>query len=428
MLILCYYLDGLSSNLSTLVYVLACTALSSQLALLFWILLLIPHVMASPQSAPFPDIVFKDFSDFIISNFGHKISLPTVIMVLLSMTNNTELLSLHFKQDKGGSRATSWIKCLSRAILEQLGSDDADTLFSESELSMFETATTKDRDVASLSIKLSDFSQLLGLYPYNEKKKFTGTLQPISHNSIQPARLICPQSSVCLTKGCDRCFLKQNTPTKDIPRVTLIKGTEVFENVRLLSGSCSNCETIYYADHERTAATEDTEAMQFFLNSAVYLKIGQNLWVDRKFSTAVMSGTYHLHASTSGWANYFNDTYGNDCVTLSRRQVWAAFIQESIRQASEMSETDFVIPDVASIDEVTEKAFAALGNDGRIQGAKDHACAECSQPYRATSDTTPGVGNSNTAAQDSGEMRNVTMKVIDGMVNGTKVNFSNCDL
>ena len=132
-LILCYYLDGFSSNLSTLFYVLTCTALSSQLALLFWVSLLIPYVIASPQSAPFPDIDFKDFSDFIISNFGQKISLPTVIMVLLSMTHNTELLSLHFKQDKAGSRATLWIKCLSCAILE-LGSDNADTLFLESEL------------------------------------------------------------------------------------------------------------------------------------------------------------------------------------------------------------------------------------------------------------------------------------------------------
>jgi hypothetical protein len=78
---------------------------------------------------------------------------------------------------------------------------------------------------------------------------------------------------------------------------------------------------------------------------------------------------------------------------------------------------------VASIDEVTEKAFAVLGNNGRIQAAKDHACAECSQPYRATSDAILGVGNSNTAAQDSVQMRNVTMKVIDGMVNGTKVFF-----
>jgi hypothetical protein len=205
--------------------------------------------------------------------------------------------------------------------------------------------------------------------------------------------------------------------------VTLIKGTEVFENVQLLSGFCMNCKTIYYADHERVAATEDTESMQFFLNSAKYLKVGQKIWVDRKFSTAVMNGIYHLHASTSGWANYFNDSYGNNCVTLSRRQVWAAFLQESTRQASEISEIDFVIPDVASIDEVTEKAFAVLGNDGRIQPAKDHACAECSQPYRAASDAILGGGNSNTATQDSGQMQNVTMKVIDGMVNGTKVFF-----
>jgi len=39
------------------------------------------------------------------------------------------------------------------------------------------------------------------------------------------------------------------------------------------------------------------------------------------------------------------------------------------------------IPDVVSIDEVIEKAFAVLGNDGKIQAAKDHACAEYSQPY-----------------------------------------------
>jgi hypothetical protein len=163
-LILCYYLDGFSSNLSTLFYVLTCTALSSQLALLFWVSLLIPYVIANPQSAPFPDIDFKDFSDFIISNFGQKISLPTVIMVLLSMTHNTELLSLHFKQDKAGSRATLWIKCLSHAILEQLGSDNADTLFLESELSMFETTTAKHRDVASLSMKLSELSQLFNTF------------------------------------------------------------------------------------------------------------------------------------------------------------------------------------------------------------------------------------------------------------------------
>ena len=168
----------------------------------------------------------------------------------------------------------------------------------------------------------------------------------------------------------------------------------------------------------------NTEAMQLYLNSALYIKIGQKLWVDHKFSTSVMNGTHHLHASTSGWTNYFNDTYGNDCITLSRCQVWAAFIQESIQQASEISNLDFVTGDVSSIEEVTEEAFAALGNDGLIQPAKGHACAECSQPYRETSDVVLNPNNdSSTAAPDSGQMQNVTMRVIDGMVNGTKVNF-----
>ncbi|EDR09218.1 uncharacterized protein LACBIDRAFT_326641 [Laccaria bicolor S238N-H82] len=268
----------------------------SQLSLLLWMAFLIPHALASPQSAPFPDIGFQDFSEFIINNFGDKISLPTVMMMLLSMTNNTELLSLHFKQSPG-SNATSWIKCLARAIIEQLGDNDADTLFSENELSMFKNATARENNVSSLAVKLVEFSHLLGLYPYNNKQKFT--------------------------------------------------------------------------DHECTALTADTEVMQLYLNSALYIKVGQKLWVDCKFSTSVINGTYHLHASTCGWANYFNDTYGNDCITLSCRQVWAAFMQESIRQASEISGVNFVTRDVSSIEEVTEEAFAAFG---LIQPAKGHMC------------------------------------------------------
>ncbi|KIJ92679.1 hypothetical protein K443DRAFT_113196, partial [Laccaria amethystina LaAM-08-1] len=321
----------------------------SQLALLLWMTFLIPHVLASPQSAPFPDIGFQEFRDFIINNFGNKISLPTVTMMLLSMTNNTELLSLHFKQNPG-SKATSWIKCLARAIIEQLGDNNADTLFSEYELSMFKNATARESNVSSLAVKLGEFSHLLGFYPFNNKQKFT--------------------------------------------------------------------------DHERTASTVNTETMQLYLNSALYIKVGQKLWVDRKFSTSVMNGIYHLHASTSSWANYFNDTYGTDCITLSRRQVWAAFVQESIQQASEISKLDFIARDIASIEEVTEEAFAALGNDGLIQPAKGHACAECSQPYRATSDVVVNPNNDpSTSAQSSVQMQNVTMRVIDGMVNGTKVNI-----
>ena len=56
-------------------------------------LLFIPHVAATPEVGSFLNIAFKDFSDFVLGNFGPTISLTTVIILLLSMTNNTDLVS-----------------------------------------------------------------------------------------------------------------------------------------------------------------------------------------------------------------------------------------------------------------------------------------------------------------------------------------------
>jgi hypothetical protein len=98
------------------------------------------------------------------------------------------------------------------AIIEQLGDNNADTLFSEYKLSKFKNATARESNISSFAVKLGELSYLLGLYPYNNKQKFTGTLQHISHSSIQPALLIFPNSSVCLTAGCGQCFLKTTYP------------------------------------------------------------------------------------------------------------------------------------------------------------------------------------------------------------------------
>jgi CxC5 like cysteine cluster associated with KDZ transposases/CxC6 like cysteine cluster associated with KDZ transposases len=408
-------------------------------------LLFIPHVVASPEFASFPSIPFKDFSDFILENFGPTISLPTVITVLLSMTNNTELLSLHFKQSKNGG-STAWIRCLARAIKKQLGDETTKTLFLPSELSILSNTMTKNVDITSLAKKLSQFSNTLELYPYNKRQKFTGTLKPICHDSIQPALLICPRSSVCLTLGCNQSYLKNDTSPRDIPEVTLIKGTTIQNNVQLLSGLCSKCETRYYADHERIPKSRDTEAMKIFLNSAHYLKLGQKLWVNREFSVAVVNAMYDLHASTSGWMKFFNDTYGNESLKLSPRQIWAAFVHESIRQISDASGIDFYIRDTASMEEVTQTAFITLGNNGIIQSAENHSCDECSQPYRARSDVilnpndpsallgvdnpvTDQVTQDNSDSEMDVDMKNVTMVVVDGIVVGTKhCAYDNCTL
>jgi len=435
LLVLGIFVKNWFCALGVIFYLMVFTSLDLHLVLA---LFFIPYVMASRQSGSFPSIAFKDFSDFILGNFGPKISLPTVMTILLSMTNNTELLSLHFKQVEN-AKSTSWIKCLARAIKEQLGDDGTKTLFSEAELSIFETATIKDPDITSLAAKLGQFSQALEIYPYNQKRKFTGTLQSISHDCMKPALLICPNSAVCLTAGCNHSSLHQKSRLRDIPHVTLIKGTNIYHNVQLLSGQCNKCKTIYYADHERTPASEGTQAMKFFLNSAQYLKVGQKLWVNREFSTAVLNAIYDLHASASGWMNFFKDTYANEGLSLSRRHIWAAFVQESIRQISVTSGIDFSIQDTASIEEVTESAFAILGKNGVIYPAEDHSCAECSQPYKARSDlilnpndhSAVGVGDNSSRQRSESEMdvdvQNVTMKVLDGIVVGTKhCAYDNC--
>jgi len=84
------------------------------------------------------------------------------------MTNNTELLSLHFKQaEKGGS--TAWMKHLAHAIKEKLGSDAKQTLFSAFELFTLKTTTTRDSDITSLAKKLNQFLQILDLCKEHKK-------------------------------------------------------------------------------------------------------------------------------------------------------------------------------------------------------------------------------------------------------------------
>ena len=65
------------------------------------------------------------------------------------------------------------------------------------------------------------------------------------------------------------------------------------------------------------------------------MKVGQSIWVDRTFGNAVVNEMYSFHASAAAYMGYWNNTFGhmdlNDSVTLSRRHIWQAFIQESIR-------------------------------------------------------------------------------------------------
>jgi hypothetical protein len=91
----------------------------------WWILLglcFLPLAAASSEFRPFPEMTFLSFSQFIQKNFSANISLSTVLMMLFTMTENPDLLSLHARQqyslvkEENISSVNSWIKNLSWAV------------------------------------------------------------------------------------------------------------------------------------------------------------------------------------------------------------------------------------------------------------------------------------------------------------------------
>ena len=115
--------------------------------------------------------------------------------------------------------------------------------------------------------------------------------------------------------------------------MTVVKGSDIYQNVPVLAGQCSKCKTLYSADHEtlsEAVSEEETRNRRIYLNSAKYLKVGQSSWVDRVFSNAVINGMYSFHASASAYREYWNNNFGADkSFELSCCHIWQAFVQES---------------------------------------------------------------------------------------------------
>ena len=86
------------------------------------ILAFVPFVSAAPKTQPFPNLPFKVFSGFVEQTFGSDISLATVLLLLFTMTENPELLSLHARQQhpaEGENKtvASGWIHSSSQDIM-----------------------------------------------------------------------------------------------------------------------------------------------------------------------------------------------------------------------------------------------------------------------------------------------------------------------
>ena len=406
---------------------------------IFVLLCYLPLVSASEQQ-PFPEITFKVFSQFIEQNFNSSITLSTVMMLLLTMTENTTLLSLHARQQNRkytgeySTTATGWIRSLARAVQTKLDNRGEQLLDANNESQKGEQA------IVALGLKLDLLAKLLKLYPYNAKGQFTGKLKPVSNKNIEPAYVICPDSVVCETFTCDPRSLLQWTSPRDVPSVSLIKNFNVYEEVPVLAGYCKQCDTIYYADHERVPLETTDQHEKVYLNTAQYIKIGQSQWADRHFTSSILSGIYNFHASAASYAAFWNTAFcgGLDIPEgkVTRRQVWHGFVQESIRLAASEMGMNFTCKDGSNINEVTRAAFEGLGINGIIQASNGHSCNECTQKYKkrgaVITQTNPsavlGMEASDPRPQASGSASNeddnsapVKMVVVDGIVMGHTV-------
>ncbi|KAF8867883.1 hypothetical protein CPB84DRAFT_1819655 [Gymnopilus junonius] len=344
-----------------------------------------PLVSAAQNTQPFPDIPFRTFSTFISNTFHPDVPLATVLLVLFTLTDNTDLLNLHGHQQnpqylrENKTLATGWIRALSRDLIQRLGG----------QLEM----------VTKVAVKLNALSQKLDLNPYSNGD-FKRKLQPVSYDKIRGTPIICPSNMFCLNQDeCDPRALHQATKLEDIPLVTLVKQNTVYRDVPVLTGKLWN---------------------KYYLNSAKYLKVGQSVWVDRPFAQGVVNGTYNFHASASAYMQYWNDsTLSKEAnFQFSRRQIWQAFIQESIRMVATVNNTDLALQENLNIEK-------QLGKRGVIPVGMDHSCSECTQPYKATADL---IGNDDPAAVDV-EMDSdpVKMIILDGIVMGpTHCSFDGC--
>lgn len=95
-----------------------------------WIIIMLsalPSAAAKSPQASFPDIRFSVFNEFIATHFSSKVSLATVLLVLFSMLDNPDLLTLHFQQKnptcngENEIQVSGWIKALAHGLQNQLG-------------------------------------------------------------------------------------------------------------------------------------------------------------------------------------------------------------------------------------------------------------------------------------------------------------------
>lgn len=136
---------------------------------------------------------------------------------------------------------------------------------------------------------------------------------------------------------------------------------------------------------------------------------------------------------------------------MEQKKLQLHVLKQSVRTIAEESGIDAEFDDGLNIKEVTTQAFSLLGEDGIIRASENHACNECTQKHKDTSDVVfnnpaavvgvdatdedipalaeppedmevdaPQVPSDDN--MDTDDIPNIKMVVLDGIVMGPQVN------
>jgi len=208
--------------------------------------------MVSPACAvstqDFPHITFAAFSKLILETFNADTKLDTVLIILFSILENPEIFNHHgrTKYHKHKSEYTishnSWISGFSEILLGRLPGGVKDVFGNDASFDRIGTS--------AMIIAVDKVATTLGYQSYTSDGKKLRTLKPVNLQKLQPIHMIVPKPSECQTETCEPYAIKRHTISRDIPQVTLLKGSEVIKYAYVLQGKCAHCNTIYAADRE----------------------------------------------------------------------------------------------------------------------------------------------------------------------------------
>ncbi|KAF9486752.1 hypothetical protein BDN71DRAFT_1437354 [Pleurotus eryngii] len=81
-------------------------------------------------------------------------------------------------------------------------------------------------------------------------------------------------------------------------------GSQCLENVPVLAGRCSSCNSLYWVDHKQFTQNNGDD-LCLYLNNAKYFKVGKSVWVDHIVSQAIVNANYSFHALMLGQHKYY---------------------------------------------------------------------------------------------------------------------------